>query len=415
VDTGKRIVPPRLGVPDEALALYVHIPFCETKCPYCDFNTYAQIEGLIPDYVAALQHEIERWGALLSKPQTNTIFFGGGTPSYLPVHDLGHVMSTIREAFAVDSAAEISLEANPGDVDPERAALLRAVGFNRVSVGVQSFDDGLLKMLGRRHDAKTAMGAIRNFRDGGFDSINLDLMFGLPDQSLEQWANSLNMALELDTEHISLYGLTIEPNTPLEVIVEKGDLPEPDADLAADMYLLACEQLEAVGYLHYEISNWCKPDKFARHNLVYWRSGEYLGVGPGAHSYVGGRRFETIRSPRQYVEALRSASDLPTESDALAAMKQIGIIASGGPDSDRQQAADFLMMGLRLSEGISSAEIETKFGVDFPTQYQDEIKRLHASGLLDFAEDRYWIPHDQWLVGNEVFSQFVELDTTSGG
>ena len=312
--------------------------------------------------------------------------------------------------FDVNSDAEISLEANPGDIDATRAAALKDVGFNRVSVGIQSFDDGLLQMLGRRHDAKTAVAAIRDFRDGGFDSISLDLMFGLPTQALQQWEASLVSALEMDTEHISLYGLTIEPNTPLEVIVERGDLPEPDGDLAADMYLMACERLEAAGYLHYEISNWCKPGKLARHNLIYWRSGEYLGAGPGAHSYVGGQRFENIKSPREYVSALQSVVEPTETSDVVAAMKEIGVVGNGGPDSVRQQSADFLMMGLRLSEGVSADEISNRFDVNFSARYRGEIERLMASGLLATEGNRYWIPHDKWLVGNEVFSQFVVLE-----
>jgi len=410
LDAGQRIVPTRLVAPDEALGLYVHIPFCETKCPYCDFNTYAQLEALIPNYVAALQRELDLWGSLLETPQTSTIFFGGGTPAYLPVDDLSRVISSITEAFNVDSAAEISLEANPGDIDAERAAALREIGFNRVSVGIQSFDDGLLQMLGRKHDAKTAIAAIRNFRSGGFDSINLDLMFGLPNQTLKQWEASLDKTLELDTDHISLYGLTIEPNTPLEVIVERGDLPEPDGDLAADMYLMACERLESAGYLHYEISNWCKPGKLARHNLIYWRSGEYLGAGPGAHSYVGGQRFENIKSPKQYVQALQSDDERTASTDAVARMQAMGVVGDGGSDSDRQQSADFLMMGLRLSEGISAGEINGRFGVDFAAKYRDEIAQLTSIGLLESSGDRFWIPHDKWLVGNEVFSQFVELE-----
>lgn len=390
--------------------MYVHIPFCETKCPYCDFNTYAQIESLIPDYVSALQRELELWGALLHKPRTSTIFFGGGTPSYLPVDDLKRLISTINDGFDIDSTAEISLEANPGDIDARRAAALRAIGFNRVSVGIQSFDDGLLQMLGRKHDANTAIAAISSFRNGGFDSINLDLMFGLPNQTAHHWEASLDKTLELDTDHISLYGLTIEPNTPLEAFVERGDLPEPDTDLAADMYLMACDRLEAAGYLHYEVSNWCKPGKLARHNLIYWRSGEYLGAGPGAHSYVGGQRFENIKSPREYVRALRSAADPTSVTDAVVAMKEIGIVASGGPDSNAQHSADFLMMGLRLSEGISSRDISTRFGVDFSAKFPNEISLLKSQGLLESEGDRYWIPHHKWLMGNEVFSRFVELE-----
>ncbi|MCH8222102.1 MAG: radical SAM family heme chaperone HemW, partial [Chloroflexi bacterium] len=200
---------------DGLLALYVHIPFCETKCPYCDFNTYAAIEQLMPEYVTALASEIKAWGTLLDHPQVGTIFFGGGTPSYLPTGDIETLLAMVRDAFKVAGDAEITLESNPGDLDAAKLAAYRDQGVNRLSIGVQSFDDELLTILGRRNDAATAVSAFEAARSAGFENVSIDLMFGLPHQTREQWSDTLSQCLSLAPEHTSLYALTVEPNTPM--------------------------------------------------------------------------------------------------------------------------------------------------------------------------------------------------------
>ena len=311
------------------LALYVHIPFCESKCPYCDFNTYAGIEALMPPYVAALAREVEQWGAWLGRPTLASVFFGGGTPSYLPPNDLRRLMDAVRSAFDLQDDAEATAEANPGDCTPERLLAMRRAGFNRISIGVQSFDDAELAMLGRRHDAERAAQAVRDARKAGFDNLSLDLMFGLPEQSVATWARSVEEAIRLQTDHLSAYALTLESGTPLEADVRFGRTPEPDPDLAADMYLRAQTVLAAAGLQQYEISNWAAPGRESTHNLAYWRGRPYLGVGPGAHSYLYGvgaldgvRRAVRQRQPASAYTSSASmrgrfpASPLRGEADA---------------------------------------------------------------------------------------------------
>ena len=310
------------------LALYVHIPFCETKCPYCDFNTYAGIEHMMPAYVEALAAEIERWGDMLCRPAMTTLFLGGGTPSYLPAHDLEAVLSAVRRAFKVTPDAEATMEANPGDLLGDAPASLAQLGFNRLSVGVQSLDDGLLRLLGRRHTAQDVADAFRAVRRAGFDNVNLDLMYGLPLQSMAQWRDTLDGVLALGPQHLSLYCLTLEEGTPMEQQVRLGEIPEPDADLAADMYLHAEELLEREGYRHYEISNWARPGLESRHNLTYWRNGPYLGVGPGAHSYLGRWRFHNLASPREYVRRMAEAAPVDGTPAGLSeeAIRRIAVV-----------------------------------------------------------------------------------------
>ena len=279
-DEEKRIPPGEMG-------LYIHIPFCHTKCPYCDFNTYARIEPLMPSYMTALESEIRCWGALLGSPRVNTIFFGGGTPSYVPRRAIADILGAAHDAFRVAPDAEVTIEANPGDLLNGDLSPLLDAGVNRLSTGVQSLDDGLLKLMGRRHTSQEAVAAFEEVRRAGFDNVSIDLMYGLPYQSLEQWRETLDKALGLSAEHMSLYCLTLEGGTPMERQVSVGELPEPDPDLAADMYTLAEDSLAIAGYRHYEISNWSRPGLESRHNLTYWLNRPYLGVGPGAHSYLG--------------------------------------------------------------------------------------------------------------------------------
>ena len=244
---------------DTGISLYIHVPFCQTKCPYCDFNTYQGIEGLMSPYVEALVAEVSAWGRALGGPPVNTVFFGGGTPSYLSDGALGRIMGAVGQAFDLRADAEITVEANPGDLTAAKAGSLLGQGINRVSIGVQSLDNDLLNLLGRRHDADGAIAAYRTVREAGFDNVNLDLIYGLPRQSLEQWQDTLRRLADLEPTHISLYALTVEEGTPLHRWVEQGQVPQPDADLAADMYQYARELLRERGYHHYEISNWSKP------------------------------------------------------------------------------------------------------------------------------------------------------------
>ena len=266
---------------NQPLSLYVHVPFCLSKCPYCDFNTYQGMEHAMAPYVEAAMEEMRLWGERLEHPPATTVFFGGGTPSYLESQQLERLLSSLTASFPLLEGAEVTAEANPGDLGDAKLHAMLAMGINRLSIGVQSLDDGLLRMLGRRHTAAEAVDAYRRARAAGFANVSLDLMHGLPHQSMGQWQRSVQGVLEMAPEHLSLYGLTLEQGTGLEQQVRRGLLPEPDPDLAADMYEYARETMADAGYQHYEISNWCLPGCQSRHNLAYWQVKSYLGIGLG--------------------------------------------------------------------------------------------------------------------------------------
>ncbi len=390
----------------EPISLYVHIPFCETKCPYCDFNTYAAIEPLMPSYVAALNTEITLWSKLLGGPEVHTIFFGGGTPSYLPSDDIRHTMETIHSAFNVRPDAEVTLEANPGDFTSEKLAAYMDCGINRLSIGVQSFDDDLLKTLGRRHNAADALQAYRQAQDAGFSNISIDLMYGLPHQSIGHWQDTLRQAMELAPPHISMYCLTLEGGTPMERWVEQGSIPTPDADLAADMYLMAQDEMRGAGYRHYEISNWALNGKLSRHNLTYWRNEPYLGVGPGAHSYLDGCRFSAIRPPREYIRRMREEPEGAGNAPMPETIRSIPAVDDIERIDKPLEMAETMMMGLRLDEGISVARFTERFGAPPSHAYGDTLRELEELALVHAQDGAIRLTHRGRMLGNEVFSRF---------
>jgi oxygen-independent coproporphyrinogen-3 oxidase len=404
------------------IGLYVHIPFCETKCPYCDFNTYSGIEPLMPAYVDALATEMEIWGAMLGRPATGTVFFGGGTPSYLPAESLNRLMQTYSGAFEVAPLAETTIEANPGDITAEKLGSWLSSGVNRLSIGVQSFDDGLLRLLGRRHNAAQAEGAARLARSSGFRNLSLDLMFGLPRQTPGQWQASVERAVEIAPEHLSLYGLQLEHGTPLEAAVRTGAMPAPDDDLAADMYDAARDTLERAGYVHYEISNWARPGRESVHNLAYWKCQPYLGVGPGAHSSLGGRRFANMKSPKSYMAAVEAAA-MASERRRPASAEVAGAVdfmrTSGPVDfleeiSPATAAAETMMMGLRLRDGVADSEFRERHGAGLNERYPRVIEELVASGLVESDEIGVRLTRRGKLLGNEVFRRFVAAQAQGG-
>ena len=391
----------------EHLALYIHIPFCETKCPYCDFNTYAGIEGLIPTYMDALAKEIRLWSTALGPATIGTIFFGGGTPSYVPQEYIGRLLNVVRSAFALADDAEITLESNPGDIAEERLAGWRAAGVNRLSIGVQSLDDELLRLLGRRHTSQQATDAFRLTQAAGFDSVNLDLMYGLPHQSLDQWRQTLQDTLALRPQHLSLYCLTLEEGTPLEAWVRDGSVPTPDPDLAADMYELAEETADRSSFEHYEISNWALPGHACRHNLIYWRNQSYLGVGPGAHSYLQGHRFANLSSPREYIKQIsRRADGASTPRDFPSAL-QDGPVSMVEQVDIRMEMGETMMLGLRLTDGVTEDSFSARFGRGLRDVFGTPIGELEDTGLLQWNGDRLSLTTRGRLLGNEVFQRFL--------
>ncbi len=367
------------------LAIYIHVPFCVKKCSYCDFNAYSGMGDLAASYVSAVRQEIRR--SPYRGRCVHTVFFGGGTPTYLSAGQLAAILGEIRDAFQIDSGAEVSAEANPTSVDAAKFAAMRDAGFNRLSIGVQSFNDLLLKRVDREHSADEAEEAVRRARVAGFRNLSIDLMFALPGQSLEQWEATLDRALSLETEHLSVYALTIEPGTRFERLHAGGklDLPDEDAELA--MYERAVERITAAGFEHYEVSNFARPGFRARHNLVYWCNEEYAGFGPGAVSYVDGCRWTNEKYPARYIEKVEAGQDLAIESERLAPAAAM---------------SETLIQGLRLREGISLDRLGDRYGLDAATQYDEPLRKLEGRGLVELRDGRIRLTDAGLLLANDV-------------
>ena len=383
----------------QALSLYLHIPFCTAKCGYCDFNSYEGLDHLVPDYTPALVRELGLWAPAARQFEVRTIFFGGGTPSLSSLDDMRTLAGAIRERYAVAPDAEWTLEANPTDLSRDHLAGLREIGFNRLSIGIQSLHDDELELLDRQHSGARALDALRDARAAGFENVNADLIFGLIEQPLSRWQETLDGVLALRPEHLSCYALTIEPGTHLYYRVQKGQLPEPDPDVVADQYEWTRERLARAGYEQYEISNWARPGLACRHNLVYWRAQPYLGIGAGAHSFFAGQRLANVDSPSRYVE-LVNASHEEREREGGGALQQI----AGGETPDAATLrADALILGLRLLEGVSAAEFAARFGMSLREAFGEAIERHAAIGLLEWDGERLRLSERGLLLANEVF------------
>ncbi|MDP6127331.1 MAG: radical SAM family heme chaperone HemW, partial [Dehalococcoidales bacterium] len=369
---------------------YIHLPFCRSKCPYCSFVSYDHRETDIPRYLSALKRELARRA---DGENVRSIYFGGGTPSLVSAEYMADLMSVIRELFAVDEAAEITAEANPGTIEGEYLRAIRESGVNRLSLGVQSLNDRELALLGRIHTAAEAREAVRQAREAGFDNLSIDLMYGLPGQSLSDWQHSLEEAITMRPEHLSLYALTLEEETPMGKAVSEGCLNELNQDAAADQYELAEDLLAAGGYDHYEISNWAMGGRECRHNLTYWRNLAYLGVGVAAHSCLNGHRLANTASLDKYMV------DSSGESAA-------------GPELDEEispelELVETAILGLRLSEGIDSDEIHHRFVIDILVYYQQQIEEMTRAGLLEQTGRRVKLTRRGRLLSNEVFWRFL--------
>ncbi len=393
----------------QPLSLYIHIPFCALKCSYCDFNSVAGREELVRPYVDALVAEMGLWsGFALGRP-VPTVFFGGGTPSLLPIGEVERIISAIRDQFAVEPEAEVALEANPGTVDLGYLRRLLALGVNRLSLGVQSFQDDELAVLDRIHSVAEAEEAYRRAREAGFQCINLDLIYGLPDQPMERWQASLERAIELVPDHMSLYALTVEEGTGLAYDIDHGRVPAPDSDAQAAMYEWAGERMASAGYRQYEISNWAWPGQECRHNLVYWRDGDWLGLGAGAHSHLGGFRFAEVYSPGRYVQLVgqTAAAGLPDTADVAALLKSVHQVTYVEELSPELAMADTVILALRLNEGLSAVEFQARFGRELEEVYGERLAELVSLGLIERANGRLRLTPRGRLLGNEVFVRFL--------
>ncbi len=381
----------------QTVSLYLHIPFCHTRCHYCDFNTYAGILPLREPYVRALITEVELVGQLAqltdgAPRRSRTIFFGGGTPSLLTVKQITRLLAACRKAFAIDEEAEITLEANPGTLSFEQLRGLCAAGINRLSLGSQSFDAELLHTLGRIHTPDEIVQALRNARAAGFTSINLDFMFGLPGQTMQQWKTTLDRALDLHPEHFSLYSLIIEEGTLFYTWTNEGRIIPGDEDLCADMYEYADERLQTEGYENYEISNWALPGHQSRHNLTYWQNLPYLGMGAGAHSFFGSRRFSNILDPQEYITLLKKQQRPEAESELI----------------DRvQEMSETAFLGLRTAQGLHLPTFEERFAEPFTQFVGMRLRTVEEAGLLEQEHDWIRLSKRGRLLGNEVFLRLL--------
>ncbi len=375
-------------------AAYLHVPFCRTKCLYCDFNAYAGKERLAGPYVAALAKEIERRAAETAGLPLRSVYFGGGTPSLLSPTQVQHLMAALRRTSGgIAPEAEISFEANPGTFGPRYLEALRDAGVNRLSLGVQSLDDETLRRLARTHDAATALRAVRLAREAGIASINIDLIYGLPWQTRAMWQDHLRRALETEPDHVSLYALMVEEGTPLATLVARGRWQVPDDDTVADLYEAALPLLEEAGLVHYEVSNWARPGHESRHNLVYWHNEAYLGAGAGAHSYAGGRRFWNVRRIEAYIERIACGRPVEEGGEQLPAEAQLGETA---------------ILALRLRrEGIDFARFRARFGIDPRERWAGELAELAGLGLLEVDAERAVLTDAGLLVSNEVGVRFL--------
>jgi len=388
------------------VSLYLHVPFCSLKCSYCDFNSYAKLDDLVPAFVGALCAELALWAPHVAGRPVETVFFGGGTPSLLPLSDVQRIMSALRGLYDVVPNAEVTLEANPGTAGREYFAGILAAGANRLSLGFQSMHDDELAALDRIHNAAEAVQCYREAREAGFGRINLDLIYGLPDQPVASWQDTVDRALDLAPEHISAYALTVEDGTKLAYDIEHGTVLGPDGDLQAEMYEWTQGRLAAAGYHHYEISNWALPDEECKHNLVYWRNSEWLGLGPGAHSHWGGFRFADVFSPKQYVRLVSDTTPPPVGDPAsvLEAMRQVTFI---DPQPRELQMADTAILALRLNDGLDLAAFAQRFGERFEDVYSPVLAETTELGLLERANGRVRLTDRGRYLANEVFMRLL--------
>jgi oxygen-independent coproporphyrinogen-3 oxidase len=407
--------------------IYIHIPFCRSRCSYCDFATGMYESALAARYVNAVAKEIREWNEVPNAAVVDTIYFGGGTPSLLSPEQVEQILLAVRLRFSVLAGAEVTMEMNPGttivqstksqvpgprpevqspkskdqsprddvldEAAPDTLSAYRRLGVNRTSFGAQTFADEQLRKLGRTHSAADIRQTFRHLRAAGFENVNFDLIAGLPGQTLADWASNLDEGLSLRPEHLSLYLLDLHEGTPLADQIRRGQQPAPDDDLAAEMFRLMVDKVCAAGYEHYEISNFCLPGCESRHNSKYWTGAPVYGLGCSAHSYDGAlKRWANERDALRYTLELEADRSPIIERTALSA---------------REAQAEAIFLGLRMMRGISVAEFREHFGVDFREDYQADLSRFREAGLLDLDGYYLRLTRTGALLSNEVFAAFV--------
>ncbi len=379
------------------LGIYVHIPFCKSKCEYCDFYSVggSRDRRTTDDYMQALADHIRETGRLAPEHTVDTVYFGGGTPSFFGAENLEKILDEVQRRFHLHPEAEITLEANPDSVTKTALKKFLRAGFNRISIGVQSDSDEMLKKLGRPHTFEQARQAVVRAREVGFGNISLDLMYGLPNQTLTGWKETVEHVLELKPEHMSCYALKVEPNTPLWSYRDCANLP--DDDLQADMYLAASELLRDYGYEHYEISNFAKPGFRSAHNMKYWTGGEYLGFGPTAASDFAGKRFTAVRDLRGYIDGIARHGTVLSECETVPL---------------RERAGEYVMLRLRIAEGLEAQEYERQFLMPF-APLELLLEQLSKRGLAEREDERWRLTERGWLVSNQIILALNEAQEAS--
>jgi oxygen-independent coproporphyrinogen-3 oxidase len=370
-------------------SLYIHIPFCKKKCSYCDFPSYAGCENLIPEYIEALKAELGYYSSLYDRPSVKTIFVGGGTPTLLPEEHISSLFESINNDFDVQPDAEITVEANPGTVTKEKMKALTGSGVNRISLGAQIFNNPLLKKLGRIHLEHEINEAYDLIREAGIKNVNLDLMFALPEENINDWRDSLVKAVRLNPEHISTYNLQIEEGTPLYAEKLEGNLLLPEEEDELKMYKLAIAFLKENGYGHYEISNFAREGFECEHNITYWTMQDYIGVGAGAHSFINNIRIENTPYLEKYL------------SKDLAAIKTEHV------NTKKESMQEMIFLGLRLLKGFHLNDFTSRFGIGMREIYKKELAELKDEELLEMDGKYVKLTENGLFLANEVFRKFL--------
>ena len=380
------------------LGIYVHVPFCRSRCAYCDFCTQTSRDNsLIDGYLEAVCEHIKEAGALAPNHKVDTIYFGGGTPSFLGADALSTILTTIRRSFDVDTQAEITFEANPDSVSDALLRRMKAEGFNRVSLGIQSDDDDMLDKLNRPHNYAQAVNACQRIRKAGFRNLSVDLIYGLPDQKVREWLDTLeNVLTGIVPEHISLYGLEVHEGTPIAEYANMGRIP--DEDKFVEMYLSAVKFLESRGYRQYEISNFSRKGLYSRHNTKYWTGGEYLGFGPSAASDFGGKRYKLVSDLKAYIDGIRKGGQVVEE------LEEIPL---------RERAAEYILLRLRTTRGIDPQEYEKLYLLSFDP-LEEVLKENRVRGLtVESGEGRWRLTPRGFMVSNTIIAELLEAQSKS--
>ncbi|WP_336787036.1 radical SAM family heme chaperone HemW [Paenibacillus sp. MMO-177] len=385
-------------------ALYIHIPFCTNKCHYCDFTSYVLKGQPVDEYLDALEREMALTVAQMPPERIDTVFVGGGTPTVLTPPQMERFLASVKKYFPLADDVEFTMEANPGTTDPEKLAAMFAGGVNRISFGVQSFDNGLLERIGRIHNVDDVYRSLENARAAGFTNLSIDLMFGLPKQTVEMLEDSVNKALALDLPHYSLYSLKVEENTLFHKLYQRDELPLPPEDEEFNMYTLLMDRLKQAGYVHYEISNFAKPGYESRHNSTYWRNEPYYGLGAGAHGYARGLRHVNVKGVQPFIDYTKTK--LPRLEENIV------------PEYEAME--DFMMVGLRLLKGVRASDYAAQFeGQKLEDKFGPIIEKLIKDGLLEKVLEKgdtiYKLTDKGVLFGNDVFGSFIGLEEEAAG